>query len=73
MKHNQETINKIKQNKKRIKNLKPYSEKPKTCAILLSFNHCYNKEKIGWSVSQPLIDGMKITYEWIKQQVLVKQ
>jgi nucleoside-diphosphate-sugar epimerase len=31
------------------------------------------KEKIGWSVSQPLIDGMKITYEWIKQQVLAKQ
>ena len=31
------------------------------------------KEKIGWSVSQPLIDGMKITYEWIKQQVLEKE
>jgi GDP-D-mannose 3',5'-epimerase len=27
------------------------------------------KEKVGWEVSQPLIDGMKITYEWIKNQV----
>ena len=50
MKHNQETINKIKQNKKRIKNLKPYNEKPKTCAILLSFNHCYNIDKLYKSI-----------------------
>jgi nucleoside-diphosphate-sugar epimerase len=27
------------------------------------------KEKIGWSVSQPLIDGMQQTYKWIEQQV----
>lgn len=26
-------------------------------------------EKIGWEVSQPLIDGMKKTYEWINKQV----
>ena len=26
------------------------------------------KEKIGWEVSQPLIDGMKITYDWIEKQ-----
>ena len=50
MKHNQETINKIKQNKKRIKNLKPYNEKPKTCSILLSFNHCYNVDKLYKSI-----------------------
>jgi nucleoside-diphosphate-sugar epimerase len=25
-------------------------------------------EKIGWKVSQPLIEGMKKTYEWIKKQ-----
>ena len=27
------------------------------------------KEKIGWSVSQPLIDGLKKTYEWINYKV----
>lgn len=27
------------------------------------------KEKIGWEVSQPLIDGMEKTYNWIKTQV----
>jgi GDP-D-mannose 3',5'-epimerase len=27
------------------------------------------KEKVGWEVSQPLLDGMKKTYEWIKIQV----
>ena len=27
------------------------------------------KEKIGWAVSQPLLDGMKETYRWIKEQV----
>jgi GDP-D-mannose 3', 5'-epimerase len=26
-------------------------------------------EKIGWRVSQPLYDGMKVTYDWINQQV----
>jgi len=26
------------------------------------------REKVGWEVSQPLIDGMKKTYEWIKIQ-----
>jgi GDP-D-mannose 3',5'-epimerase len=27
------------------------------------------KSKIGWSVSQPLIDGLQKTYPWIKKQV----
>ena len=27
------------------------------------------KDKIGWEVSQPLIDGMKKTYQWIDEQV----
>jgi len=30
------------------------------------------KEKIGWEVSQPLIEGMKKTYEWIDKQVKEK-
>jgi nucleoside-diphosphate-sugar epimerase len=30
------------------------------------------KEKIGWAVSSPLIDGMKKTYEWIDSQVKFK-
>jgi GDP-D-mannose 3', 5'-epimerase len=33
-----------------------------------SDNKLYN-EKIGWAVSQPLIEGMKKTYEWIDEQV----
>ena len=31
------------------------------------------KEKIGWVVNEPLIKGMKVTYEWIKSQVLNKK
>ncbi len=31
------------------------------------------KEKIGWVVNEPLINGMKVTYEWIKSQVLNKR
>lgn len=31
------------------------------------------KEKIGWVVNKPLINGMKVTYEWIKSQVLNKR
>jgi GDP-D-mannose 3',5'-epimerase len=27
------------------------------------------KKKLGWSVSEPLINGMRKTYEWIEQQV----
>lgn len=27
------------------------------------------KEKLNWEPNQPLIDGMKITFEWIKDQV----
>lgn len=50
MKHEKYMIDKIKQNKKRIKNLKPYDERPKTCAILLSFNHCYNIDKLHKSI-----------------------
>ena len=26
-------------------------------------------EKIGWKVSQPLIEGMQKTYEWINNQI----
>jgi len=26
------------------------------------------REKIGWSVSQPLLEGMKKTYKWIEEQ-----
>ena len=33
-----------------------------------SDNSLYRK-KIGWEVSQPLIDGMKNTYLWIDEQV----
>ena len=32
-----------------------------------SDNRLY-KEKMGWEVSMPLIDGMKKTYEWINKQ-----
>lgn len=28
------------------------------------------KEKIGWEVSSPLIDGMKRTFEWVNDQVI---
>ena len=27
------------------------------------------EEKLGWVVSEPLLDGMKKTYHWIKKQV----
>jgi hypothetical protein len=27
------------------------------------------KEKIGWSVNQPLIEGMKNTYNWINNLI----
>ncbi|GJL82580.1 MAG: NAD-dependent dehydratase [marine bacterium B5-7] len=27
------------------------------------------QEKLGWQVSQPLVDGLKLTYPWIKSQV----
>ena len=30
------------------------------------------KEKMGWVVSQPLINGMKKTYKWIDEQVKSK-
>ena len=30
------------------------------------------KEKIGWEVSEPLIEGMKKTYKWIENQVNAK-
>lgn len=33
-----------------------------------SDNTLYRK-KVGWEVSQPLIEGMKTTYSWISQQV----
>jgi nucleoside-diphosphate-sugar epimerase len=31
------------------------------------------KEKIGWSVSEPLFEGMKKTYEWINKQVVLNK
>ena len=31
------------------------------------------REKIGWAVSEPLLDGMRKTYSWISQQVDQKQ
>ena len=31
------------------------------------------EEKMGWKVKQPLLDGMKKTYEWINTQVKLKQ
>jgi nucleoside-diphosphate-sugar epimerase len=27
------------------------------------------KEKVGWEVNQPLLEGLKKTYEWIKSKV----
>jgi GDP-D-mannose 3',5'-epimerase len=33
-----------------------------------SDNNLY-REKVGWEVSQPLIEGMKRTYKWISEQV----
>jgi GDP-D-mannose 3',5'-epimerase len=32
-----------------------------------SDNRLYS-EKIGWEVSQPLLEGMKVTYKWILDQ-----
>jgi nucleoside-diphosphate-sugar epimerase len=37
-----------------------------------SDNRLY-REKVGWQVSQPLINGMKITYCWIADQVTKSQ
>ncbi len=31
------------------------------------------KEKVGWEPSQPLVDGMRLTYEWIEEQVKNKK
>tara|TARA_Y100001973_G_scaffold106624_1_gene185917 strand:- start:2241 stop:3248 length:1008 start_codon:yes stop_codon:yes gene_type:complete len=31
------------------------------------------KEKLGWSVSQPLRDGMHLTYEWVANRVKVSE
>ena len=28
------------------------------------------REKIGWEVTQPLSDGMRLTYSWIKDQLV---
>jgi nucleoside-diphosphate-sugar epimerase len=27
------------------------------------------REKIGWEVSQPLVEGMRLTYDWVASQV----
>ena len=37
-----------------------------------SDNNLY-KSKVGWVVSEPLIDGMKKTYEWINKQVYLNK
>ena len=37
-----------------------------------SDNELY-KQNIGWSVSQPLYNGMEETYEWINSQVLLNK
>ena len=42
------------------------------CPIGVNGRNSDNKlyeEKVGWVVSQPLIDGMRETYKWIKEQV----
>jgi GDP-D-mannose 3',5'-epimerase len=26
------------------------------------------QDKLGWSPSQPLLEGLKVTYDWIKRQ-----
>ena len=31
------------------------------------------EEKLGWKPSQPLIDGLKLTYDWIAEQVEAKK
>jgi GDP-D-mannose 3', 5'-epimerase len=36
-----------------------------------SDNNLY-RQKVGWEVSQPLIEGMEKTYEWIKKQMELK-
>lgn len=30
------------------------------------------KEKVGWEVNRPLLEGMKKTYEWINSQVILR-
>jgi len=35
-------------------------------------NNTLYKDKMGWGVSMPLIDGMKLTYEWVKYQLKKK-
>ena len=42
------------------------------CPIGVNGRNSDNKlyaEKIGWQVSQPLLDGMKETYSWVQEQV----
>ena len=42
------------------------------CPIGVNGRNSDNKlyeEKVGWVVSQPLIEGMKETYKWINEQV----
>ena len=31
------------------------------------------EEKLGWKAKQPLIDGMRKTYEWIQKQINEKK
>jgi nucleoside-diphosphate-sugar epimerase len=42
------------------------------CPIGVNGRNSDNKlyeEKVGWVVSEPLIEGMEKTYEWVAQQV----
>jgi nucleoside-diphosphate-sugar epimerase len=32
-------------------------------------NNKFIKEKLGWAPSAPLVEGLKKTYSWVKQQV----
>ena len=38
--------------------------------ILWHYFHRLFEEKIGWVPSQPLVEGMQLTYAWIKEQVI---
>lgn len=59
----------------RINNLDGEEFKAKygyNCPIGVMGRNSNNKlyfEKMGWQVSQPLVDGMKRTFEWINEQV----
>ena len=61
--------------KQRIKNIQREEFKTKygfSCPTGVRGRNSDNKlyrEKIGWEVSEPLLEGMKKTYSWIAEQV----